>query len=468
MISPSLKLAPAALAAAFLTACAVGPDYQKPDLTAQTPAQWKWQAAQPRDGAPRGEWWTVFKDGELNRLQKQALQNNQELRGALARLDQARASVGVSTIAYFPNLDAEASARRERTSGNSPSPVPLSIPAAQLNTFSVPLALSYEIDLWGRIRRSVESAQATADSSAADYHSVMLSLNGDVAANYFLLRSYDAELAALNSTLTSQENSMGLIEQRFTAGTIPETDLAKARSELATTRADLADIRRQREETVGVLAVLCGQPTSTFQVSQRTLSGGPPQIPAGVPASVLERRPDVAAAERKVAATNADIGATIAGYFPAVSLTGQAGFSSKETSSLFTSDSKVWSIGPSLTLPLTGAFVNQAKVKRARAINDEAIASYRQTVLGAVKDVETSLTQIHYRKAQAAALQDAVRESAKATELARQRYESGSVSYLEFLDAQRTSTASERSAARVQAQGYIATVRLIRALGGGW
>ncbi|MDB6071195.1 MAG: hypothetical protein JWL81_2366, partial [Verrucomicrobiales bacterium] len=324
------------------------------------------------------------------------------------------------------------------------------------------------IDLWGRIRRSVESVQASAEASAADFHSVLLSLNAEVATNYFLLRSYDAELNALNSTLSSQEKTIGLINQRFTAGTIPEADLAKAKSELANTRTDLADVKRQREEMVSVLAVLCGQPASTFNVASRTLSGSPPQIPAGLPASLLERRPDVAAAERKVASTNADIGATIAGYFPAVSLTGQAGFTSKDTANLFTSDSKVWSIGPSVSLPVTGFFVNQARVKRSRAVNDEAIAAYRQSVLTAIKDVETSLTQIRYRKEQSAALQEAVTASVKATDLTRQRYESGSLSYLEFLDAQRTSTTSERAAARVQAQSWIATVRLIRALGGAW
>ncbi len=468
MISLLLPRLLLGLAAASLTACAVGPDYHPPDISAQTPAKWKWQTAQPRDHAPRGEWWTIFRDSELNRLQQQALQSNQEVRGALARLDQARASIGVAAVAYFPDLEVKANAQRERTSGNPPSPVPISIPAAQLNSFSVPLALSYEIDLWGRIRRSVESVKATAEASAADFNNVLLSLNGEVATNYFLLRSYDAELTALKTTLASQENTLNLISQRFAAGTIPETDLAKARTELATTKADLADVRRQREETVSILAVLCGQPASTFQIAEKPLSGKPPTIPAGLPASLLERRPDVASAERKVASTNADIGVAVAGYFPVLSVTGQAGVVSKETSSLFTTGSKVWTLGSGVTVPITGAFVNRAKVQRARAVNEEAIAAYRQSVLGAVKDVETSLTQIHYRNAQGDALQEAVKESVRATGLAKQRYESGSVSYLEYLDAQRTSTASERSAARVRAQAFISTVRLIKALGGGW
>lgn len=452
----------------FLASCTMGPDYVKPDIAGQTPAKWKWQVAQPRDASPRGEWWTVFHDGELNRLQGLALKNNQDLRGAMARMDQARATLGVSKVSYVPDLSLQGSAERQRTSGNPASPVPIDMPSAQLNSFSVPLALSYEIDLWGRVRRSVESSQATAESRTADYHSMMLSLNGEVASTYYLLRSFDTELGAIDKTIASQENSVGLIQQRFTAGTISETDLAKAKSELANTKAERADILRQREETVSALAVLCGQPASTFHISPRGLAGDPPKIPAGVPASLLERRPDVASAERKVASTNADIGAAIAGYFPSVSLTGQAGFSSSETASLFDSDSRVWSIGPSVNLPITGAFVNKAKVSRARSANDEAVSTYRQTVLEAVKDVETSLVQIRYRGTQSDALVDAVKQSAKATDLARQRYESGSVSYLELLDAQRNQLASERASARVQAQEFIATVKLIRALGGGW
>ena len=455
-------------AALFLPACAVGPKYVKPDISDITPAKWKWQEAVPKDASPRGEWWTVFHDSELNRLESMAVQNNQELRGALARIDQSRAFVGVSSAALAPDISVKGAMQREKTSGNPPSPVPISIPAAQINSFSVPLALSYEIDLWGRIRRSVESAKANADAVTADFHSVLVSLTGDVAAQYFALRSFDAELVALRKTLGTQEKTIELIQQRFNAGTLPEADFAKAKSELATTKAQLADTKRQREETLSLLAVLCGQPASTFAVQERPISGQPPRIPAGIPSSLLERRPDVASAERKLAARNADIGAAVAAYFPAISLTGQAGFLSKETSSLFTADSNVWSIGPKLDLPISGYFVNKARVARAKALREEAVAAYRQSVLGAIKDVETSLTQIRFRKEQGTALDDAVTAAAKATELTRQRYESGSVSYLELLDAERTSLASERLAAQVKAQSFIATVRLIRALGGGF
>lgn len=454
--------------ALLLSSCVVGPNHEPPNVSQQVSAKWKWQESNPRDSHPRGEWWTLFNDSELNRIQKLATNNNQSIKGALARLDQARATLGISKVAYVPDLSFQGSADRQRTSGNTASAVPIDIPSAQLNSFSAPLVLNYEVDLWGRIRRSVESAQASAESQAADFHSVMLSVNAEVASTYYLIRGYDAELHILESTIQTQKNSLDLIQQRFAAGTIPETDLAKARSELANSEADKADVLRQREETVNALSILCGQSASSFKITQRELTGNPPRISAGVPASLLERRPDVASAERKVAAANADIGVAIAGYFPSVSLTGKAGYTSGETSNLFDADSKVWSIGPSISLPITGAFVNQAKVRRAKAAHEEAISSYRQTVLEAVKDVETSLVQIRYRRSQAESLKEVVSQSSKATSLSRQRYESGTVSYLEYLDAQRSENSSKRTSARVHAQEFVSTVGLIRALGGGW
>ncbi len=463
-LSRTLAVVPALL----LSACAVGPDYVKPDVSAQVPAKWKWQTAKPRDAEPRGEWWIVFHDSELNRLERLAVENNQQLRAAMARVDQARATIGASAAAYAPLLTIDGLAKREQSSGNLPSPVPINIPSSRYNTFSVPLNLSYEIDLWGRIRRMVESAEADADAAAADFHSVLLTLTGDVAANYFLLRSYDSELTALRKLAATREKGIGLIEQRFKAGNTPETDYAKATSELAITRAELADVKRQREETVAILALLCGQPASTFSIPERAAIPSAPGIPAGLPASLLERRPDVASAERVVASRNAKIGTEIAGYYPTVSLTGQGGYLSKESSTLFTGNSQVWSIGPSVSVPLTGYFLTTAKVNRAKAAREEAIADYRQSVLAAVKDVETSLTQIRHRREQATALAEASAASQKAADLTRQRYDSGSVSYLELLDAERTSITSERQSAQVRAQVLIATVRLIKALGGSW
>ncbi len=452
----------------LIASCAVGPNHTKPDVTDITPAKWKWKSAAPRDDAPKGEWWTVFKDRELNRLESLAVASNNDLRAALARLEQANATTRVAGAAFSPEVILKGAAQRERTSGNPPSPVPIAIPSAQINSFSAPLQLSYELDLWGRIRRLVESARAETAGSNADYHNVLLSLTGEVAASYFQLCAVDAELVALRRTFDSRDKSLGIIEQRFKAGVLPEVDAARARSELATTKAEIADTKRQREELVAELALLCGQPASTFFIADRTANLSPPSIPSGLPSDLLERRPDIASAERNVAARSAQIGAEKAGYFPAVRLTGEGGYLSKDTGSLFSADSRVWSFGPSISLPITGFFLTKAKVNRAKAAHAEAIASYRQTVLTAIKDVETSLTQIHYRNEQSKAQAEAVTAATQAADLVRSRYESGSVSYLELLDAERTSLALERQAAQVKAQRMISTVRLIKALGGRW
>lgn len=452
-----------------LGSCAVGPDYQKPDTADITPAKWKWQAAAPRDDTPRGEWWKVFHDSELNRLEALALAASPSLKAAVARVDQARAAARISAAEWAPDIRLKGDASREQFSGNLPTPVPVNIPRGRVNSFSTIIDLSYEIDLWGKVRREVESARATADSASASYHSAILTLTADVAAQYFLLRSFDSEVSALQRTIALREKWAGLLEEKFKAGALPETDLARAKTEVATARADRADARRQREEASHTLALLCGQPASSFTIAQRPIgSKAPPSIPSGIPASVIERRPDIAAAERLVAARNADIGVATAAYFPAVRLTGTGGFLSKDVDSLLSADSRVWSIGPSVSLPLTGWAVIHFNVKRQKAAREEAIANYRQTVLSAINDVEISLTQIRQRAEQATAVGDALAESTKATDLIRAAYERGALSYLELLDAERTRLQAELATARITAQRHLATVRLIKALGGGW
>jgi multidrug efflux system outer membrane protein len=272
----------------------------------------------------------------------------------------------------------------------------------------------------------------------------------------------------LQQVLETREQSIAVLKQRFDAGAIPEADYARAQSEVATSKADMADVRRLRAEAVAVLALLCGQSASDFDVKARPSLASPPVIPAGLPASLLERRPDVAAAERQVAARNADIGVEVAGYFPKISLTGSGGFLSKDTADLFTADSKVWAIGPSLSMPLTGLLVVKARVERAKSLHAEAVAGYRQSVLAAIQDVETSLSQIRFRGEQATAMDEAVAASERALVLTRQRYESGALGFLEVLDVGRTNLSLRRQAAQVQAQRLISTVRLIKALGGSW
>lgn len=455
-----------------LTACIspVGPKYQKADVTQVTPAQWSWQPANPRDHVPKGAWWTVFQDDALNALQARALAASPTVQAAVARVEQARAVARASTAEFYPDIRFKPALGRERTSGNLPTPVPVSIPAAHINSFSVPLDLSYELDLWGRVRRSVESSRATALASVANYQSLLLTLTADVAAQHFALGSLDAELVALRRTIALRETGFGLLEQRFKAGTISEADLARARTELSNARAELADAGRLRQEAADQLALLCGDPAGQTRFPERPLDIQAPvvSVPAGLPADLLERRPDIAAAERQVAARNAEIGVAVASYFPSVKLTGQAGYLSSDLDSLFTLDSRTWSLGPSVSLPLTGYVAIAARVRHAKAAREEAIANYRQAVLVGIKDVEVSLTQIRFRAEQSAALGESLQSATTAAELIRQRYDRGVVSYLELLDADRTRLQVEQRYVQTRAQQHMAAVRLIKALGGGW
>lgn len=452
-----------------LGGCTVGPDYQKPDVDAITPAKWRWQPAAPRDDETRGQWWLVFHDNELTRLESLAISASPSLQAAAARLSQARAGARISTSGWLPDIRLKGDAKRERTSGNLPTPVPVNIPSAGINSFSTVLDLSYEIDFWGKVRRQVESARATADAASASYYSALLTLTGDVAGQYFLLRAADAELDALRRTIALREQWQKLMVDKYKAGVVTEIDLARAQTEVATARAELADIKRQRQEASDTLALLCGQPASQFKLPERPIGRkSPPTIPAGVPASVLERRPDVAAAERLVAARNADIGVATSAYFPAVRLTSAGGYLSKDVDTLLAGDSRVWSFGPGVNIPLTGWAVIHFNVNRTKAAREEAIANYRLAVLAAVRDVETTLAQTHYLREQSAAVDEVLSAATRATDLIRSAYESGSISYLELLDAERTRLQAERQTSRIAAQRHLTTVRLIKAIGGGW
>ena len=455
-------------AALALSSCLVGPDYHKPDLSTITPARWKWRNAEPRDNAPKCSWWTVFGDAELNRLESKAVASNTGARAALARFDQARAYTRASSAAFIPSLQTNPAVSRQMTSGKQPTPIPFDIPQAQLNTFSVPFELSYEVDLWGRIRRTVESAEADTQATASAYHNVLLSVTSEVATCYFQMRACDAEINALEQTTATRRKSLQLIEQRAKAGATNEIDASRARAELASTAVEIADVKRQREELVCAISLLCGQPASSFHIANHPLGNPPPRIPAGIPAHMLERRPDIASAERNVAARNADIGIATAGYFPSLNLTSQAGYLSKDTASLFTADSRVWTLGAGISQPVTGFFTTKAKIERARAARDEAIETYRGTVLSAVKDVETALARIHYRELQTNAQAKALESSRRANDLIRANYEAGSITYLELLESDRTCIAQQRALARLQATRLTDSVSLIRALGGAW
>jgi multidrug efflux system outer membrane protein len=302
----------------------------------------------------------------------------------------------------------------------------------------------------------------------SDHQSVLLTLTADVAINYFIVRTLDAEIATLRRTVESRAASLRIFEERFAAGVLQGVDLEQARAQAATAASDLADARRQRAETVDALAVLCGKPASRFEIAERPLEPRSLPLPSILPSELLERRPDIARAERTLQARNAQIGVARAAYFPSIQLVGQGGFLSDEARRLLVSDSRVWSIGPRIGIPLFTGGRTAADVRRAEAVYQQGIADYRAAVLSAVREVEDALAQIALRTEQSASQAEAVRSAAQVVTLAKARYDAGTVNYLEVADAERNLLAQERRLAQLQGQRYAAMVRLVKALGGGW
>ncbi|HEY4415436.1 MAG TPA: efflux transporter outer membrane subunit, partial [Verrucomicrobiae bacterium] len=465
----------AALAVTFTTAQAgpltIGPDYKTP--TNAIPLAYKaaeygaWKVGQPLDSVPKGNWWQLFGDTNLNALETKALQANQQLKAAVARVSEARATARVAGGEFLPNLSFDPSYERQRYSPNQ-NP---SFGSVTANTFNTPLDLSYEIDLWGRVRRNFEGARDDAQASLAQFYGVLLTLNSDVAQNYFALRSLDAEIAAVASTVDLRQEQVRLVRGRFQGGIGSELEVAQAETELATTEAEASSLAQRRDQLENAIAILVGENPADFKLAALTNADWnptPPQIPAGLPADLLQRRPDVATAERQLASANAKIGVAKAAFFPVVSLTASGGYLSGDVSSLFTWESRSWSFGPSVSLPIFAGGRNRANYKRAWAAYDESVALYRQQVLVAFGDVENSLSAIRHLAVQSEAQARAVKSARRATDLATDRYRSGIVAYIEVVDASRDALTAERANAQLAGQQLIAAVQLIKALGGGW
>jgi len=449
----------------------VGPDYKQP--TNSVPANYKavelgaWKEGRPIDNVPKGSWWEIFGDADLNELESQALKANQELKAAFARVDQARATARVARSELLPTVNFEPSLVRRRISPNEQP----SFGSLTADTISVPLDLSYEVDLWGRVRRGFQSARADAQASLAAFYNVLLTLQADVAQNYFALRALDAEIATVAGTVDLRKEQVRLVRSRFEGGIGSELDMARAETELATTEAEAASLAQRRAELENAIAILTGANPASFRLpasGANAWNPQPPVIPAGLPADLLERRPDVAEAERQLAAANANIGVAKAAFFPVLTLTGSGGYTSADFDTLFKWDSRSWSIGPSLSLPIFAGGRNRANYKRSQAAFDEAVAHYRQQVLVAFGEVEDNLSGIRHLIDQAAAQQRAVASARRAADLATDRYRSGIVSYIEVVDASRDALQAERANAQLAGQRLVAAVQLIKALGGGW
>lgn len=451
----------------------VGPDYKKP--TNAVPENYKgeelgsWKEGAPADTLAKGAWWEMFNDPTLNSLQERASTNNQNLQAAFARVEQARFTARLARTELLPNLSFNPSYRRERYSPNQEP----SFGAITASTVRVPLDFSYEIDLWGKVRRGLEGARASAQASIAAYQNVLLTLQGDVAQTYFSIRSLDAQIATVTNTVVLREQQLKLVRSRFEGGIGNELDVARAEAELATAQSESASIARRRSEYENALAVLLGEFASNFKLPVQSTNdpiwtATPPAIPAGLTSELLERRPDVAQAERELAASNARIGVAKASYFPVVSLTANGGYMSAEFSNLFDWSSRIWSLGPSISLPIFAQARTRANVLRTRQVFAENAARYRNQVLIAFAEVEDSLAALHYLAQQSEAQDRAVASNQRAANLARQRYESGISSFLEVIDADRATLVAQRIQAGLKAERLIATTQLIKALGGGW
>jgi multidrug efflux system outer membrane protein len=466
------------LAALLLTACAA-PEFKQPQV--DTPSAFKegqvvtaadgtrWKQAQNAERQPRGEWWLAFNDPALNELVAEATRNNANLAVAAARVKQARAIAGIAEADRIPQIGVGVGAQRARASALSLG-VPSSTDIAPQTTYNASLTASYEVDLFGRVSSNVAAARGDAAQVEANYRSVLLSLQADVAQTYFRLRATDAELATVEQTVRLREESVKVNQRRFDLGDIGEFDLSRAKTELATTRAEAIGLQRRRATTEHALAVLLGKPAAAYTAGNSPLldSALLPAIPAGLPSTLLERRPDIAAAQKAMEASNARIGVARSAMFPALNISANGGGASGHFSDVFKWSSRSWVLGALLSMPLIDGGRNSANVTRSEAALEESVAGYRQTVLNAFAEVEDNLAGLRILGGQTAQIDDALVSARRSADLAQKLYDAGRSSYLDLLDAQRNLAAVERNAVQLRGDRAVTTVALIRSLGGDW
>jgi len=444
----------------LLAGCAVGPNYSRPEVP--TPDSFRevqgWKPAQPADLAPRGKWWELFGIADLNGIIEQVDVNNQNLRAAEARFRQSQALTRSSRAALFPTLSASVSSTRSRQRGADET--------GKNNSAS--LSAGWEVDVWGKLRRDLESSQASAQASAADLASLRLSLQAELAANYFAIRINDAQRELLDDSITAFEKSMELTNNRYKAGVASRADLVQAEAQLRSTQAQALDLDVQRAQLEHAIAILIGKPPGGFSLPRKTITAVLPAIPPGVPSALLERRPDIAAAERRVASANAEIGVARAAWFPSLTLSAQGGYASSSVADWISAPNRFWSLGPSLALSVLDFGRRGAVVDSAVASYDASVATYRQTVLEAFGEVEDNLAALRILAEEAKVQAEAVRAARESVALTTNQYKAGTVSYLNVVTVQTTQLANERSALSLLGRQLNAAVLLIRALGGGW
>jgi NodT family efflux transporter outer membrane factor (OMF) lipoprotein len=459
-----------------ITACSIGPQYTRPEV--QVPAAYKeslplsfkaadgWKVAQPSDDVSRGKWWEVFQSPELNALQEQVDISNQTLAIAEAQLRAARAAIGVAWASLFPTVAGTASASGAHQSENRPG---VTNPSSRTRAdYLLSLDAAYEIDVWGRIRRNIEASTASAQASAADLETARLSIHAELAVSYFILRGLDAQRQLLDFTITAFERAVALTINRYDAGVASQAEVLQARTQLENTRAQATDVGVQRAQFEHAIAILLGQPPAAFSLPPTPITGSPPAIPLSLPSELLERRPDIASAERRVAAANAQIGIAEAAFYPTVTLRSVVGLESSSLTNLFSWPSALWSLGAAVVEIVFDGGRRQAVTEQARAAYDATVALYRQTVLTAFQSVEDTLSTLRILEEEATQQARAVQVAEAALLLALNRYKGGITTYLEVVVVQSAALTAERIAIDLLTRRMAATVQLIKALGGLW
>lgn len=451
----------------LLAACNVAPRYSPP--SPQLPAAFKtsgpWRTAKPADHEPRGSWWAAFGDSRLSDLMKKAEAANPDLEAAAHRVTAAKAIARADSADLLPSVLLNQSDKRTRSSGSIAYSFAGGRTVTRLRTT---LDLSYELDLWGKVKNTRAASDAAAQAEEANYRSALLSLQGEIALNYFALRAQDETIALLQRTIALRQKAVDLAQARFKQGDTAQLDVAQAETELAATQSEAIGLEKKRHELEHALALLIGRTPSEFSLPALSLPAHPPSVPRSVPSDLLERRPDIASAEREMAALNAEVGVARAAMFPSVKLGVSGGSETSFIEKIVNSASRVWGIGPELQLPVFDGGRNKAKMEAARARYDESAAKYRSTVLAAVRDVEDALSSLEVLQRQRTVQQQTVAAAQRTVELAQKRYDAGLVAFFEVLDAQRTQLRAEQEATAINAELMLNTVLLIKALGGGW
>jgi NodT family efflux transporter outer membrane factor (OMF) lipoprotein len=452
----------------ILAGCTVGPNYVRPEAVPVMPASFKeangWKPAQPKDEAIKGAWWQVFNDPQLNALEEQVAVSNQNVLAAEAAFRQARALIQAAKAGYYPTVTAGASVTRARSSATLGTPSP----TADTTSYTLPVDISWEADIWGRVRRSVEASRANAQASAADLAALRLSSQAQLAQAYFQLLTQDAQRAFLDATVAYYQKSLDLTKNRYTSGVAAESDVLQAETLLKSTQAQAIDIGVQRAQLEHAIALLIGKPASDLSLPSAPLVASPPPIPLGVPSMLLERRPDIAAAERRMAAANAQIGVAEAAWYPSVTLSASGGLQTTSFSKWLSLPSRFWSVGPTVSETVFDGGLRSAQNDQARAAFDAEVAAYRQTVLTGFQQVEDNLAALRILEEEAKAQDEAVQAARQSVIVAENQYKAGITSYLTLLIAQATELANERAAITIRGSRMTAGVLLITALGGGW